>query len=197
MPDSQSSEPGFESPFAAVSKIGHFRSLSWRPSWLSCINEYLATDSAGNVSDLVVGVIAAWLECFPEKPSWCRNEQVCQGRQKVYSSLSGPTDWILRYIKTTFFIVKIMILVNVTRLASNFKSLFLKVQMNGITGCKSVWFFCLEFIKEKSWQFTEESGWCWSLCQLLFKQEYFQTVCRQNKCSFPILCNYRYFWLSD
>ena len=27
MPDSQSSEPGFESPFATVSKIGHFRSL--------------------------------------------------------------------------------------------------------------------------------------------------------------------------
>ena len=34
------------------------------------------TDSGGNVSDLVV---AAWLECFPEKPSWCRNEQVWQG----------------------------------------------------------------------------------------------------------------------
>ena len=32
-------------------------------------------------------VIAAWLECFPEKPNWCRNEQVC----KVYSAL------ILRY----------------------------------------------------------------------------------------------------
>ena len=27
MPDSQSSEPGFESPFATVSNIGHFRSL--------------------------------------------------------------------------------------------------------------------------------------------------------------------------
>ena len=27
MPDSQSSEPGFESTFATVSKIGHFRSL--------------------------------------------------------------------------------------------------------------------------------------------------------------------------
>ena len=27
--------------------------------------------------------LAAWLECFPEKPSWCRNEQVCQGGQKV------------------------------------------------------------------------------------------------------------------
>ena len=26
---------------------------------------------------------ASWLECFPEKPSWCRNEHVCQGRQKV------------------------------------------------------------------------------------------------------------------
>ena len=27
IPDSQSSEPGFELPFATVSKIGHFRSL--------------------------------------------------------------------------------------------------------------------------------------------------------------------------
>ena len=25
-------------------------------------------------------VIAAWLECFPEKPSSCRNKQVCQWR---------------------------------------------------------------------------------------------------------------------
>ena len=53
MPGSQSSEPGFESPFATISKIGHFRSLHWRPSSLSCINEYLAIDSGGNVSDLV------------------------------------------------------------------------------------------------------------------------------------------------
>ena len=29
-------------------------SLHWRPSWLSCINEYLAIDSGGYVSDLVV-----------------------------------------------------------------------------------------------------------------------------------------------
>ena len=54
MPDSQSSESGFESLFVTVSKIGHFRSLHWRPSWLSCINEYLAIDSGGNVSDLAV-----------------------------------------------------------------------------------------------------------------------------------------------
>ena len=53
MPDSQSSEPLFESLFATVWTIGHFRSLHWRPSWLSCINEYLAIDSGGNVSDLV------------------------------------------------------------------------------------------------------------------------------------------------
>ena len=54
MLDSQSSEPGFESLFVTVSKIGHFRSLHWCSSWLSCINEYLAIDSGGNVSDLVV-----------------------------------------------------------------------------------------------------------------------------------------------
>ena len=54
MPDSQSSEPGFESPFATVWKIGHFPSLYWRPCRLSCINEYLAIDSGGNVSDLVL-----------------------------------------------------------------------------------------------------------------------------------------------
>ena len=38
--------PG-SNPFAAVSKIGYFRSLS-------CINEYLAIDSGGNVSDLAL-----------------------------------------------------------------------------------------------------------------------------------------------
>ena len=54
MPHSQSSEPGFESPFATVSKVGHFRSLHWRSSSFSCINEYLAIDSGWNVSDLVV-----------------------------------------------------------------------------------------------------------------------------------------------
>ena len=48
------SDPGFEY-FATVSKIRHFRSLHWRPSLrLSCINAYLAIDSGGNVSDLVI-----------------------------------------------------------------------------------------------------------------------------------------------
>ena len=37
-------------------------------------------DSGGNVNDLVVAR-KLLLECFPEKPSWCQNEQVCQGGQ--------------------------------------------------------------------------------------------------------------------
>ena len=54
MPDSQSSEPGFDSLFVTVSKIGHSRSLHWRPCSLSCINDYLAIDSGENVSDLAL-----------------------------------------------------------------------------------------------------------------------------------------------
>ena len=33
--------------------------------------------------------------CFTDKSNWCRNEQVCK-------TLSGPTKWILPYIKHTF-----------------------------------------------------------------------------------------------
>ena len=45
MPDSQSREPGFESPLLLFRSLGIF---SPRP--LSCINDYLAIDSGGNVS---------------------------------------------------------------------------------------------------------------------------------------------------
>ena len=41
-------------------------------------------------------VIAAWPECFPDKLSWCQG-----GEDKI--SLSGPMDWILRYIKAYLF----------------------------------------------------------------------------------------------
>ena len=34
------------------------------PSSLSCIDEYLAIDSGGNVNEYSSGVIAAWLACF-------------------------------------------------------------------------------------------------------------------------------------
>ena len=51
MPDSQSREPGFESPLLPFRRLGIFRS---RPCRLSCINEYMAIYSGGNVSDLVL-----------------------------------------------------------------------------------------------------------------------------------------------
>ena len=47
--------------------------------------------------------IGTWLECFPEKPSWCWNEQVCQGRKRVKrfersNGLNRPRP-LLHYIK--------------------------------------------------------------------------------------------------
>ena len=51
--------------FATVSKIGHFRFLHWRPSWLSCINEYLAIYSGGHVSDLVVARNCCMVRTLP------------------------------------------------------------------------------------------------------------------------------------
>ena len=44
MPDLQSRESRFQSPFATVSKSGNFRSLS-------CKNEYMAIGNGGNMSD--------------------------------------------------------------------------------------------------------------------------------------------------
>ena len=69
-------------PFAAVSKFGHFHSFH-DASVNSAVYEYLAIDSGGNVYVNSRCAIAAWLECFQEKPSWCQNEQVFQGRKSV------------------------------------------------------------------------------------------------------------------
>ena len=83
-PNSQTREPGFELAFAVYRfEVWAFSFSPRRPSSPSCINEYMAIDSGGTVSEWSLRVIAAWLECFPEKPSWCRNEQVCQGRKSV------------------------------------------------------------------------------------------------------------------
>ena len=82
MPDSQSRDPGFESPLLPFQSLGIFV-LSMRPQATKHINEYLAIDSGGNVSGYSLRVLAAWLECFQEKLSWCWNEQVCQGRKRV------------------------------------------------------------------------------------------------------------------
>ena len=50
MPDSQSREPGFE-PRCYRFEVWAFSFTSRRLSRLSCINEYLAIDSGGNVSE--------------------------------------------------------------------------------------------------------------------------------------------------
>ena len=54
-----------------------------------------------NVNEYWLDENAAWLECFQEKPSWWRNEHVCQGGS--VTALSGATDWIQRY-KTYFLL---------------------------------------------------------------------------------------------
>ena len=46
--------PGSSPPLLPFRRLGIFRSLHRRPCSLSCINEYLAIDSGGNVSDLVL-----------------------------------------------------------------------------------------------------------------------------------------------
>ena len=46
--------PGSNPSLLLFRRLGIFRSLHRRPCSLSCINEYLAIDSGGNVSDLVL-----------------------------------------------------------------------------------------------------------------------------------------------
>ena len=49
----------------------------------NCVNEYMAIDSGGNVSDLALACNCCLARILPGEAGWCRNEQVCQGRQKV------------------------------------------------------------------------------------------------------------------
>ena len=83
-------------PFRRLCIFAPVDSAVWMRTWPQTVVEMWLIYS--------LRVIAAWLECFPKKPSWCRNEQVCRGGggQNVQSALSGPTDFILRYVKTTF-----------------------------------------------------------------------------------------------
>ena len=58
-------------------------------------------DSGGNVSEQSSRVIAAWLECFPEKSSWCRNQQVCQ-EVKCLEPSSGLDTMLYKNIHLLF-----------------------------------------------------------------------------------------------
>ena len=92
--------PGSNPPFATVSKIGHFRSLHWCPCWLSCINEYLAIDSCGNVSDLVLARNCSVARKLPGEAELVLEWTGLPGMAKSVKL------WILRYIKTTFTIFR-------------------------------------------------------------------------------------------
>ena len=109
MLDSQSREPGFESSLCYRFNFSTVWAFSFSPqclSPLSCINEYLTIDSGGNVSGLSSRVIAAWLECFPEKLGCCRNEQVCQGvKCKV---LAGLDTALYKDVTLAFFLTLVM-----------------------------------------------------------------------------------------
>ena len=52
--------------------------------------------------------IAVWLECFQEKPSWCRNEQVCQGRKSVkrFERSNGLDTALYKNIPLPFFYLR-------------------------------------------------------------------------------------------
>ena len=72
MPDLQSREPGFESPFTTISKFGHFRSPHDAPAHSDVfINEYLAIDGGGNVSDLVFARNCCMARILPRRSRVC------------------------------------------------------------------------------------------------------------------------------
>ena len=57
------------------------------------------------MSDLVLvawRVIAAWLECFPEKPSWCRNVGL-SARAKSVKRFELDTALYKNYLSYFFF----------------------------------------------------------------------------------------------
>ena len=119
MPDSQSREPGFE---PSLLPFQSFIFVLFRR--LSCINEYLAIDSGGHVHVNSRCAIAARLECFQEKPSWCRNEQVCQGRKSVkrFERSNGRDTalYIKTYLYRYFFLKSSFSIVNPSILKSTY-----------------------------------------------------------------------------
>ena len=102
MPDSQSSEPGFESLFVTVSKILHFRSLHWWPCSLSCINEYLAKDSGGNVSDLALARNCCLARMLPGEAELVSEWTGLPGRAKSVKCFEWSNGLDTALYKATF-----------------------------------------------------------------------------------------------
>ncbi len=109
MPDSQSSEPGFESPFATVSKIGHFRSLHWRPCSISWINEYLAIDSGGHVSDLVVARNCCMARMLPGEAELVSEWTGLSGREKSVNCFERSNGLDTALYKNYLFFISVTV----------------------------------------------------------------------------------------
>ena len=82
----------------------HFAAVSFSPrrlSSLSCVHEYPAIDSGGNVSAFV-----QYLQSGFQKSNWYRNEQVCQGVKDIYT-IFDDAHAISRGMHTTYKIVRL------------------------------------------------------------------------------------------
>ena len=90
-PDSQLRDPGFESPLLPFQSLGLFI-LSMTPQFTQL---YKWVPDYRMWVIILRTVIATWLECFPEKSSWCRNEQVCQGWHVKHFERSSGLDTAL------------------------------------------------------------------------------------------------------
>ena len=98
MPDSQSSEPGFESPLLPFRRLGIFCSLHCGPSWLSCINEYLAIDSGGHVSDVIVARNCGVTRMLPGEAELVSKWTGLPGRAKSVKSNGLDTALYKNYL---------------------------------------------------------------------------------------------------
>ena len=92
-------------PFATVSKLGHFCSRHNAPVHSSVLNEYLAVDCVcgEHVTEfsLCKHSKCSIAEFFSDNSHLCRVNMSARGEME--SALSGPTDWILHYIKSYLF----------------------------------------------------------------------------------------------
>ena len=94
--------------------IGYFRSLNWRLSWLSCINAYLAADSGGNVSDLVVARNCCMTRMLPGEAELVSEWTGLPGRAKSVQRFERSNGLDTALYKTTFtFFLRMCVLVNV------------------------------------------------------------------------------------
>ena len=82
MPDSQLREPRFESSLCYRFKVWAFSFYPWCLSPLRCINEYLAIDSGGNVSDLVIARNCCLARMLPGEAELVSEWKVQPGRAK-------------------------------------------------------------------------------------------------------------------